>query len=58
MSRALSEFTIEGPHTTVPLGLALMADTRFQQGEYTTTFLEGFIKEGFMSAESGTETDK
>jgi hypothetical protein len=39
----------------VPLGLALMADARFQQGEYTTTFLEGFIKEGFLSSEPGNE---
>ena len=49
MSRALGEFMIEGPHTTVPLGLALMGDARFAQGEYTTTFLEGFIKEGFLT---------
>ncbi|HMP71636.1 MAG TPA: acetyl-CoA carboxylase biotin carboxylase subunit [Kiritimatiellia bacterium] len=52
MSRALSEFMIEGPHTTVPLGLALLADARFQRGDYTTTFLEGFIKEGFLSSET------
>ncbi|MFH0909816.1 MAG: acetyl-CoA carboxylase biotin carboxylase subunit [bacterium] len=50
MSRALGEFLIEGPSTTVPLGLALMADARFARGEYTTTFLEGFIKEGFLIA--------
>jgi len=52
MTRALGEFMIEGPHTTVPLGLALMADARFAQGEYTTTFLEGFIKEGFLTGET------
>ena len=55
MTRALSEFMIEGPHTTVPIGLALMADARFQRGEYTTTFLEGFIKEGFLTSEPGNE---
>ena len=55
MSRALSEFMIEGTTTTVPLGLALMADARFQRGDYTTTFLEGFIKEGFLSSEPTTE---
>lgn len=55
MNRALGEFMIEGPHTTVPLGLALMADARFQQGEYTTTFLEGFIKEGFLTSETGND---
>ena len=48
MSRALSEFMIEGPATTVPLGQSLMADARFQRGEYTTTFLENFMKEGFL----------
>ncbi len=46
MQRALHEFTIEGPHTTVPVGLALLQDARFGQGEYTTTFLENFMKEG------------
>jgi acetyl-CoA carboxylase biotin carboxylase subunit len=48
MVRALGEFMIEGPSTTVPLGQALMADARFQRGEYTTTFLEAFMKEGFL----------
>ena len=48
MSRALSEFMIEGPHTTVPLGQALLVDARFGRGEYTTTFLESFMKEGFL----------
>ncbi|MBW7907618.1 MAG: acetyl-CoA carboxylase biotin carboxylase subunit [Kiritimatiellae bacterium] len=48
MSRALSEFMIEGVSTTVPVGQALMADARFQRGEYTTTFLEGFMKEGIL----------
>ena len=55
MNRALGEFMIEGPHTTVPLGLALMADARFQQGDYTTTFLEGFLKEGFLSNDTNNE---
>jgi acetyl-CoA carboxylase biotin carboxylase subunit len=48
MTRALGEFMIEGPHTTVPLGQALLADARFGRGEYTTTFLEAFMKEGFL----------
>ena len=45
MQRALHEITIEGPHTTVPVGLALLQDARFERGEYTTTFLEAFMKE-------------
>jgi acetyl-CoA carboxylase biotin carboxylase subunit len=52
MSRALGEFMVEGVSTTVPLGLALMSDARFQKGEYTTTFLEGFIQEGFLTGEN------
>ena len=48
MNRALSEFMIEGVATTVPVGLALLADARFQRGEYTTTFLENFMKEGAL----------
>ncbi|MCS6771017.1 MAG: acetyl-CoA carboxylase biotin carboxylase subunit [Kiritimatiellae bacterium] len=48
LNRALSEFVIEGVSTTVPVGLALLADARFQRGEYTTTFLENFMKESFL----------
>ncbi|HMP77110.1 MAG TPA: acetyl-CoA carboxylase biotin carboxylase subunit [Kiritimatiellia bacterium] len=48
MNRALSEFMIDGVSTTVPVGQALLADARFQRGEYTTTFLEHFMKEGFL----------
>ena len=47
MARALGEFMIEGPKTTVPLGQALLADARFARGEYNTNFLDGFMKEGF-----------
>jgi len=46
MTRALSEFMIEGPHTTVPLGLALLADPRFANGEYNTNFLDRYMTEG------------
>jgi acetyl-CoA carboxylase biotin carboxylase subunit len=48
MSRALSEFLIEGPATTIPLGQALMGDARFRRGEYTTGFLDTFMQEGFL----------
>ena len=33
LKRALAEFTINGPHTSVPLGLALMDDPTFISGE-------------------------
>ncbi len=46
MTRALSEFMIEGPHTTVPLGLAVLLDSRFAKGDYTTNFLDQYLTEG------------
>jgi acetyl-CoA carboxylase biotin carboxylase subunit len=47
MSRALEEFLVEWPATTVPLGQALMLDARFVRGEYNTDFLDRFMEEGF-----------
>jgi acetyl-CoA carboxylase biotin carboxylase subunit len=49
MARALNELMIEGPETTVPLGQALMSDIRFKRGEYNTNFLDGFLRDGFLS---------
>ncbi len=46
MSRALGECLIEGPKTTIPLGLALMHDSLFRRGQYNTTFLDNFMKDG------------
>ncbi len=46
MTRALSEFMIEGAHTTVPLGLAVLLDSRFARGDYTTNFLDQYLAEG------------
>ncbi|HOW98184.1 MAG TPA: acetyl-CoA carboxylase biotin carboxylase subunit [Kiritimatiellia bacterium] len=48
MTRALSEFVMEGPATTVPLCQALLGDTRFARGEYTTAFLESFMQDVFL----------
>ncbi len=48
MSRALSEFIVEGVATTVPLGQALLGDARFARGEYNTSFLDGFMQEVFL----------
>jgi len=50
MRRALEEFTISGPHTTVPLGEALFLDSRFCDGRYNTAFLEHFMNENFLNA--------
>lgn len=42
MYRALSEYVIEGVHTTIPFHLQLMQDERFRSGDFNTKFLEGF----------------
>jgi acetyl-CoA carboxylase biotin carboxylase subunit len=48
LKRALAEFTINGPHTSVPLGLALMEDETFCSGAYNTAYLESFMNEVFL----------
>ncbi len=40
MRRALSEFIIEGIHTTIPFHIKLMEHEKFQSGEFNTKFLE------------------
>ena len=42
MSRALSEYVIEGVKTTTPFHQQLMKDENFISGNFTTKFLEGF----------------
>ena len=42
MSRALSEFVIEGVKTTIPFHQRLMKNEEFMKGNYTTKFLESF----------------
>ncbi|MEO6868091.1 MAG: acetyl-CoA carboxylase biotin carboxylase subunit [Ginsengibacter sp.] len=42
MSRALSEYVIEGIKTTIPFHLQLMQNEAFRSGNFTTKFLEGF----------------
>lgn len=42
MSRALSEYVIEGVKTTIPFHQQLMRDENFISGNFTTKFLEGF----------------
>ena len=48
MARALSEFHIDGVHTTAPLGYALMGDARFAKGHYNTAFLDHFMQDSFL----------
>ena len=42
MSRALSEYVIEGIKTTIPFHQQLMRNKDFRAGNFTTKFLEGF----------------
>ncbi len=42
MSRALSEYVIEGIHTTIPFHQQLMMDESFRKGNFTTNFLDSF----------------
>jgi acetyl-CoA carboxylase, biotin carboxylase subunit len=42
MSRALSEYIIEGVKTTIPFHQQLMNNEDFRSGNFTTKFLEGF----------------
>ncbi len=42
MSRALSEYVIEGISTTIPFHLQLMQHEQFRKGEFTTKFMEDF----------------
>ena len=45
MSRALSEFVIEGIKTTIPFHQQLMRDARFRSGEFTTYFMNDWKME-------------
>jgi acetyl-CoA carboxylase biotin carboxylase subunit len=42
MSRALSEYVIEGIKTTIPFHQQLMRNEAFRSGDFNTKFLEGF----------------
>jgi acetyl-CoA carboxylase biotin carboxylase subunit len=42
MYRALSEYVIEGIHTTIPFHLQLMQNEKFKNGDFNTKFLETF----------------
>jgi acetyl-CoA carboxylase, biotin carboxylase subunit len=42
MSRALSEYVIEGIKTTIPFHQQLMRNESFQSGNFNTKFLDGF----------------
>ncbi len=45
LRRALEEYIIAGPKTTIPLHQALIEDPEFQNGEYTIKWLESWLEQ-------------
>jgi acetyl-CoA carboxylase, biotin carboxylase subunit len=43
MERALSQFVVQGIHTSVPLHQEIFADSAFRAGEFDTGFMERFL---------------
>ena len=43
MQRALSQFVVEGIHTTIPLHERIFADAEFRSGDFDTKFMERFL---------------
>jgi acetyl-CoA carboxylase biotin carboxylase subunit len=43
MQRALSQFVVEGIHTTIPLHQKIFADAEFRSGAFDTKFMERFF---------------
>ena len=44
MQRALSQFVVEGIHTTIPLHQKIFADEEFRSGAFDTKFMERFLE--------------
>jgi acetyl-CoA carboxylase biotin carboxylase subunit len=44
MRRALSEFTVEGIKTTIPLQSKVLTTSDFQNGNYDISWLENFLR--------------
>jgi acetyl-CoA carboxylase, biotin carboxylase subunit len=44
MQRALSQFVIQGVHTTIPLHQKIFADAEFRAGQFDTKFMERFFE--------------
>jgi acetyl-CoA carboxylase biotin carboxylase subunit len=53
MERALSQFVVQGIHTSVPLHQEIFADPGFRAGEFDTGFMERFLA---ARAEAETKT--
>jgi acetyl-CoA carboxylase biotin carboxylase subunit len=44
MQRALSQFVVQGIHTTIPLHQKIFADSDFRSGKFDTKFMERFLE--------------
>jgi acetyl-CoA carboxylase biotin carboxylase subunit len=44
MQRALSQFVVQGIHTTIPLHQKIFADSEFRAGQFDTKFMERFFE--------------
>ncbi len=44
MQRALSQFVVQGIHTTIPLHEKIFADEEFRSGQFDTKFMERFLE--------------
>ena len=44
MQRALSQFVVQGIHTTIPLHQKIFADAEFRRGDFDTKFMERFFE--------------
>ena len=58
MLRALSEFLIEGPRTTIPAHLLLLNDRSFVEGTHTTRTVEGSDVLGPLESARAPEADE
>ncbi len=56
MMRALQEYEISGIHTTIPFLIKVMGHQAFQQGRFTTKFIEEYGDDLFTVDEATAET--
>jgi acetyl-CoA carboxylase biotin carboxylase subunit len=50
MQRALSQFVVQGIHTSIPLHQRIFADAEFRSGRFDTKFMERFMERGKLKA--------
>lgn len=55
MKRALQEYEISGIHTTIPFLIKVMENKAFQEGHFTTKFIEEYSKQLFSYSEELAE---